>query len=146
MSKRFIVASDLKEVYVLINPEIIAFSERTEDETEGCLSIPAIQGSVPRSYKIIVRARKPDGQAIELTAKGLLARVIQHEIDHLDGVLFIDRSLPDSLVVADHKGEDDENLTYRKTNVQEIQKLFKENYHQKNQKIQFEIESSTEMS
>jgi len=130
VSKRLIVASDTKVVHVLANPEIIAHSEQTEEDSEGCLSIPGIQGKVPRFVKVIVKGQKPDGIHVEISAKGLLARVFQHEIDHLNGVLFIDRSNPDSLSVLLSNSDNQENSDYRKTNIKEIKDIF-EKLHQK---------------
>lgn len=76
---------------VLVNPEIRAVGEELEEGWEGCLSIPGLRGLVPRYRRIKVKARNLDGEAISLTADGFHARVIQHEYDHLDGVVFLDR-------------------------------------------------------
>jgi len=75
----------------LVNPEITGHSEQESGYIEGCLSIPGIDGEVVRPIAVRVRARLLDGQTIELECAGLLARCIQHEIDHLNGVLFVDR-------------------------------------------------------
>ena len=75
----------------LVNPEITPLSPETVEDWEGCLSIPDIRGRVPRSRQILVRAYDRRGKRIELKASGFTARVIQHETDHLDGVLFFDR-------------------------------------------------------
>src|SRR6266446_2607315 len=75
---------------VLINPEIDLGSE-TEMGTEGCLSFPEITGEIERAKSITVRAQNLDGEVIEIEATGFLARAIQHEVDHLNGILFIDR-------------------------------------------------------
>jgi peptide deformylase len=75
---------------VLINPEINLGSE-TEMGTEGCLSFPEITGEIERPKSVTVRAQNLDGEAIEIEATGFLARAIQHEVDHLNGILFIDR-------------------------------------------------------
>jgi peptide deformylase len=75
---------------VLVNPEIFEPTGKETDE-EGCLSIPDITEKVTRPEKIRVQAHGLDGQPIEFEADGLLARVVCHEVDHLDGVLFIDR-------------------------------------------------------
>lgn len=76
--------------YTLINPEIVrAVGEKSD--TEGCLSIPGWVGDVPRYTSIVVRALDLDGTQIRVKAKDWVARVLQHEIDHLDGILFIDR-------------------------------------------------------
>lgn len=73
---------------VLINPEIIDFSEDTFDSYEGCLSLPRIRGVVSRSSTIKYRAYTPEGELIERIVSGFEARVVQHEIDHLKGILF----------------------------------------------------------
>jgi peptide deformylase len=75
---------------VLVNPEIDLGPER-DIASEGCLSFPEINGDIERALWAKVRARSPDGDAVEIEATGLLARVLQHEIDHLNGILFIDR-------------------------------------------------------
>jgi peptide deformylase len=75
----------------LINPEVRADGTDTVEEWEGCLSIPDIRGKVPRARRIVVRAYDRRGKQVELRAGGFTARVIQHETDHLDGVLFFDR-------------------------------------------------------
>ncbi|MDX2079632.1 MAG: peptide deformylase [Terrimicrobiaceae bacterium] len=75
---------------VLLNPEIEAFG-RVKAESEGCLSFPGLRGDVARPYSVRVRATLLDGRAVAFEADGLLARAVQHEFDHLQGVLFIDR-------------------------------------------------------
>jgi peptide deformylase len=75
----------------LINPEVTLLSEPTHEGWEGCLSIPDIRGLVPRATDVQVRAFDRTGARVTFTASGLSARVIQHETDHLDGVLFFDR-------------------------------------------------------
>ena len=75
---------------VLINPEIELGGE-TEVGIEGCLSFPEITGQIERAESTIARARNLEGDKIEIVASGLLARAIQHEVDHLNGILFIDR-------------------------------------------------------
>ena len=78
---------------VLINPEILESSGETGIE-EGCLSIPGFRGLVPRKEKVTVKALNRDGNEFTLEADGLLAICIQHEIDHLNGVLFVDYLSP----------------------------------------------------
>lgn len=80
--------------YALINPEIVAVSEETERAPEGCLSIPGLEEVVERHASVEVRALDPSGSEIRIQAEELLARALQHEIDHLDGVLFLDRVSP----------------------------------------------------
>ncbi len=75
----------------MINPEVEAIGVESEEDWEGCLSIPDIRGKVPRAREVRVRALDRHGATQSFTAKGLPARVIQHETDHLDGVLFVDR-------------------------------------------------------
>jgi peptide deformylase len=75
----------------IINPELLPIGEPLEEGWEGCLSIPDIRGKVPRAPSVRVRAYDRQGRRIEFTASGLPARVVQHENDHLDGVLFFDR-------------------------------------------------------
>ena len=74
----------------MVNPEITRRSEDTETREEGCLSIPDHKGDVTRPREITVRYLDENGKARELTTDGLLATCIQHEVDHLDGILFID--------------------------------------------------------
>jgi peptide deformylase len=75
----------------LINPEIEPVTRETVEDWEGCLSIPDIRGRVPRARQITVRGYDRTGKKVEMQASGFTARVIQHETDHLDGVLFLDR-------------------------------------------------------
>jgi peptide deformylase len=83
-------AAETEHEMVFINPEIIRKKGNVDGE-EGCLSIPEVYGQVPRAEEIVVEAYDLDGQGFELTTDDLLARVIQHETDHLDGVMFFDR-------------------------------------------------------
>jgi len=77
---------------VLVNPKILRKSWKKELMEEGCLSLPEIFGLVKRSVKLTVVALDRKGKKIKFSASGMFARVIQHEVDHLDGVLFIDRA------------------------------------------------------
>ncbi len=91
---------------VFINPEIIKSSREEVSGEEGCLSIPGYVGEVWRSKWIVVRALDKNGKKFRLKAKDLLARVIQHEIDHLHGVLYIDRiESPDKLWKVDREAK-----------------------------------------
>ena len=80
------------EVYELINPKIIARAG-TQEETEGCLSLPGKWGTTKRPMHVTVRYTNRQGEVVEASGSGLLARAFCHEIDHLDGVLFIDNAL-----------------------------------------------------
>jgi peptide deformylase len=95
ISLRLIVISDedSRGVQALLNPAIIERGGEVTGE-EGCLSIPGVFAPVTRAAWVKVEARSVDGQPITINARGLRARVLQHEIDHLDGVLFIDRVDP----------------------------------------------------
>jgi peptide deformylase len=75
----------------LVNPVIEWRSEELETAEEGCLSLPGVHVEVERAARVRVRAQDPQGDALEIEADGLTARVIQHEVDHLDGVLILDR-------------------------------------------------------
>jgi peptide deformylase len=75
----------------LINPEIVELSGEVVLLDEGCLSLPEIWGKTPRHTKVLVRGLNVSGEAVELAAEGLLAQVMQHEIDHLDGLVYLDR-------------------------------------------------------
>lgn len=95
--KRLVVIDVGTGLIKLINPVIIkSFGEQIE--SEGCLSIPGTFGTVKRPEKVIVRALNENGQGIELEGTGLLARAFCHEIDHLDGVLFIDKVIKESII------------------------------------------------
>lgn len=76
---------------VLINPEITIVGKETVEDWEGCLSIPDIRGRVPRARQIVARGYDRNGKRLEIKASNFTARVIQHETDHLDGILFFDR-------------------------------------------------------
>jgi peptide deformylase len=84
------IREDNRPIYILINPQILKREGSVEYE-EGCLSLPEIFGDVTRAERVRVSYIDRDGKEQELEAEGLLARALQHEIDHLNGVLFIDR-------------------------------------------------------
>lgn len=91
VSKRVIVINLDEDIKVYINPELETIDKDIEMEEEGCLSVPHLKAEVPRKKKIRVKALNLNSEKIELEASGILARVFQHEVDHLDGVLFVDR-------------------------------------------------------
>jgi peptide deformylase len=76
---------------VIINPEILEHSKELEEDWEGCLSIPDLRGRVPRWKSLRLKGLDRNGQDISLNASQFFARVIQHELDHLDGIVFLDR-------------------------------------------------------
>ncbi len=90
------------KVLAIINPEITPVGSTVEEDWEGCLSIPDIRGLVPRARDIRVRGYDREGRKIDLRASGFMARILQHENDHLDGILFLDRMTSlDSLTFLD---------------------------------------------
>lgn len=80
------------KLFTLVNPEITRSSVELLTGTEGCLSIPGLVGEVDRALSVTVKAQNRRGQPVKVKARGWLARIFQHEIDHLDGVLFVDRA------------------------------------------------------
>lgn len=81
-----------KKLYVVINPEIVTAAEEQVEGIEACLSVPRLVGEVNRSTAITVKGLNRHGRPIKIKAEGWLARIFQHEIDHLEGVLFTDRA------------------------------------------------------
>jgi peptide deformylase len=96
-----------RDFTVLINPEIVKYEGEIKADYEGCLSVKDIYGKVPRHTKIRVRALNAEGKEVRFKADGFLARVIQHEIDHTNGLLFIDHIRDDkkAFYELDEKGE-----------------------------------------
>jgi peptide deformylase len=82
----------IKKLYVMINPEITAVSEEVENAPEACLSVPGLVGEVERHQKVTVKALNRFGKPTRVRAEGWLARIFQHEIDHLDGIIYTDRA------------------------------------------------------
>lgn len=91
ISKRVIVARDEDRILELINP-VIVFSKGNIIDIEGCLSLPGLWGEVPRAEYVQVTGLDRTGKEVRLEAQDFLARVLQHEIDHLEGILFVDRA------------------------------------------------------
>jgi peptide deformylase len=89
-------ADEEDELGVLVNPVIVERSEETTDEGEGCLSLPDVHVPVERNVTIVVEGQDASGATQRIEADGLQSRVIQHEIDHLDGVLIFDRTTPEA--------------------------------------------------
>lgn len=83
--------------YVLINPEITSMSDATDIKWEGCLSIPDTYGKVQRAKRVKVIALNEKGEKIKIKAEGFFARVIQHEVDHLNGILFTSKTIGETL-------------------------------------------------
>lgn len=83
---------DAMKFYAVFNPEITKFSDKKSKMEEGCLSVPGFYGVVERPEKITLEGLDKNGRKIKIKAAGMLARVFQHETDHLNGILFIDRT------------------------------------------------------
>jgi len=112
MDRVVIIRSDFddkeeKGFTALINPEIVKYEGVIETDYEGCLSVSNVYGKVPRYTKIRVKAINIDGEEVRFKAEGFLARVIQHEIDHTQGIVFIDhiQDKKDAFYTLDEKGE-----------------------------------------
>lgn len=91
LQKRIIAVLDKDRINTYINPELLNISQTKQEFEEGCLSIPGVYGIVQRPKRVRVRAMDRHGRTNEFTLSGFPATVIQHEIDHLDGILFIDK-------------------------------------------------------
>lgn len=104
-----------KTFAVFINPIIAKFEGKLEQDFEGCLSVPDVYGKVPRYSKVRVKALDVDGREFRVTAHGFLARVFQHEIDHMNGKVFLDhiKDTPDAFFKLNEKGHLEE-LDYEK--------------------------------
>lgn len=113
VNKRIIIVRDDMEdkknatFTALINPEVIRTEGKTVRDYEGCLSVPSIYGMVPRASKVKIKAKLEDGKEVRIKATGELARTLLHEIDHLDGILFIDhiKGVKDAFYEMNDKGD-----------------------------------------
>lgn len=105
--KRIIICkpNEDEDEVVLINPVIISRSEETEEDAEGCLSVDGLRGDVIRPKSIVVKAKDENMNDIEFDAEGFFARIICHEVDHLEGVLYTDKVVPGTL--KELSGEED---------------------------------------
>lgn len=97
----------VREFTTLINPEIVKYEGSLIDDFEGCLSVSGVYGKVPRYSRVRVKALDIDGNEIRLKADGFLARVLQHEIDHTNGTVFVDhiKDNPTAFYTLDSEGE-----------------------------------------
>lgn len=91
VGKRIVVVDVGEGIIELINPEIVR-KEGLDTDIEGCLSVPGVRGEVQRAARCVVKALNREGKEVEYDGEGLLARAFQHELDHLDGILFIDKA------------------------------------------------------
>lgn len=120
---RIIVVDVEDRLQVLFNPQILT-AEGHQTGTEGCLSFPGLHGEVTRAQRVTVTGHNARGKKITLSGEDLWARAMQHEIDHLDGILFIDRAREDSLYWATGEVDEDNNFLTRPTNREEIERFF----------------------
>jgi peptide deformylase len=90
--KRLLVYDVDEGLNALVNPQVVWRCEETEEDEEGCLSVPDVKILIERPAKVRVTGQDVTGAPVEIAAEGLLARVLQHEIDHLDGILILDRA------------------------------------------------------
>ena len=112
LEKIAIIRSDfddkkVRDFTALVNPKIVKFEGEIVSDFEGCLSVPDVYGKVPRYDKIRVKALDINGNEVRFKAEGFLSRIIQHEIDHVNGIVFIDhiRDQKDAFFKLDEKGE-----------------------------------------
>ena len=112
LERIIIVRSDFEdkqsnEFTTLINPEIVKYEGKLVEDYEGCLSVKDVYGKVPRYSKVRIKAVNSEGQEVRFKAEGFLARVLQHEIDHTNGIVFIDhiKDQTDAFYTLDEKGE-----------------------------------------
>lgn len=102
---RMTVIKEDEGFFALLNPEVVKGSKVYLEDMEGCMSVPKKYGKVKRYEKIKVRGLNIKGKKIEIKAEGLLARILQHEIDHMDGKLFLNHVHKDELYVLDKEGK-----------------------------------------
>ena len=112
------------EVLVLVNPEVLDRSEELIPRKEGCLSLPTLQGIVSRPAEVTIRGLDHQGDKLELRAGGLMARILCHEIDHLDGVLFVDQVDPETLCWLIPDEEEDSGFREDPTTIEEVEARF----------------------
>jgi peptide deformylase len=109
-SERLIVVSYEEREYVMVNPVLTRRSAETALGEEGCLSLPSLYGDVERAVNVRVQGLDLAGKRCTIDAEEWLARIFQHELDHLDGILFTDRMAPDALLRHVSSGEAEEDI------------------------------------
>ncbi|MEA3459808.1 MAG: peptide deformylase [Chloroflexota bacterium] len=112
VSQRVIVADVGEGPIILVNPERV-YAEGEQVSFEGCLSVPGLVGEVRRAERVVVRGLNRKGEAVTVMGRGLLARALQHEIDHLDGILYLERVEDASTIhkVSELEAEGEEKVT-----------------------------------
>ncbi len=144
VAKRLVVCTDREKEYVLINPRIVGHSMARKSDYEGCLSLPGLHAEVSRYERVIVRALDRNERPLEITADGLLSVVLQHEIDHLDGILYVDRARLSTLAWTESPVVD-EALRGKAATLAEVQKVFREKYHSTATEIVFDKTEKKEL-
>lgn len=102
---RMTVIKEEDGYFALLNPEVVKGSKESLEDMEGCMSVPKKYGKVKRFEKVKVRGLNLEGKKIEIKAEGMLARILQHEIDHMDGKLFTSHIEPNELYTLDKEGK-----------------------------------------
>ena len=124
--RAIVVRADVEEdseVFCLLNPRIVERDGEAE-AIEGCLSLPTLHGTVVRGAEVLAEGTTLDGQTVQIEGEGLLARALQHEIDHLNGVLFVDRAEEDSLGWMVPDEEEEEGYRIDPTTLEEVAETF----------------------
>lgn len=130
INKRIIIVRDDMEdkdnasFTALINPEVIKTEGKTKRDYEGCLSVPRIYAMVDRPSKVKIKAKLEDGTEVRIKAEDDLARVLLHEIDHLDGILFVDRARDDHDAFYEMDDKGDLNPIDYDTEIKDNKELF----------------------
>lgn len=128
ISLRIITVDAGDGLQMLANPEIIS-REGSQTGIEGCLSLPDLHGDVTRAERVVVRAINQRGKKVTLSGDGLWARAMQHEIDHLDGILFTDLVLPDTLCWVTGETDAEGEYVERPTTLEEALRIFEREAH-----------------
>ena len=123
ISLRIIVVDTDDIFFALINPQIIARGG-TQTGVEGCLSLPDLHAEVTRAMQVTIQGLNLRGKRITLSGDGLWARAMQHETDHLDGVLFIDQAAPDSFRWATNETDAEGHIIERPTSLEDALRVF----------------------
>jgi peptide deformylase len=111
-------------IHRILNPRLVHRGKEDECLREGCLSLPTLRAEVVRPAQVVVTGLSPTGEKLELEAEGMLARALQHEMDHLRGVLFTDRAEPGTLVWMVPDEEDEDGFRYEPTTLREAEEAF----------------------
>lgn len=123
VSLRLIVVDVDGRPHLLVNPQIVS-REGSQTGVEGCLSLPNLHGDVTRAQKVVVQATNLRGKKVTLSGEGMWARAMQHETDHLDGVVFTDRVIPESLHWVTGEQDAEGNLIERATSLEDALAFF----------------------